>query len=536
MPQMPVQSASHILAIDLGTGGPKVALVSREGDVVTDAFEPTPLIHTADHGIEQDPDEWWRAICVATGRMLSTAVAGKHEIAAIAVTGQWATTVPVAADGTATMNAISWMDARGAAHAARVAGGRVHISGYGPLKLWRWIRMTGGAPSLAGHDPIGQSLFVMHERPDVYERTQAFLEPPDYLTARMTGRIVTTPETATLHWATDTRDIDNVRYDDRLLAISSLPREKLPELVPGGSVVGKLTPGAAAELGIHPVPVIAGTPDIMSAAIGSGAVADGAPHLYVGSSAWLSCHVPFKKTDVLHNVATLPSAVPGRYLVCTEQQTAGGSLAHLRDQLLRAQDVSFDELVAEAAEEPPGARGVIFTPWLNGERTPLDDNDVRGAYANLALTTTRATLVRATLEGVACNARWMHHYVERLVKSRLDSIAFIGGAAGSPLWCQILSDVLNREIRQIAEPRHANARGAALHAGVALGWFTWDELPELVRTEATFTPNPANREIYDRLFKEFRGFYKSNRKMYVRLNRRPEATSAGRNSTGGSTR
>lgn len=531
---MPAQSASHILAIDLGTGGPKVALVSREGDVVADAFEPTPLIHTPDNGIEQDPEGWWHAICVATRRMLGEAAAGKQSIAAIAVTAQWATTVPVAADGTATMNSISWMDSRGAPYAAGVAGGRLQVSGYNPIKLWRWIRMTGGAPSLAGHDPIGQSLFVKHERPDVYERTHAFLEPPDYLTARMTGRIVTTPETATLHWATDTRDIDNVHYDDRLLAIGSLPREKMPELVPGGSVVGELTVAAAADLGIDPVPVIAGTPDIMSAAIGSGAVADGAPHLYVGTSAWLSCHVPFKKTDVLHNIATLPSAVPGRYLVCTEQQTAGGSLAHLRDHLLRTHDVSFDELVAEAAEEPPGARGVIFTPWLNGERTPLDDNDVRGAYANIALTTTRATLVRATLEGVACNARWMHHYVERLVKDRVDDIAMIGGAAGSSLWCQIFADVLDREIRQIAEPRLANARGAALRAGVALGWFSWDEIPALVRTAATFTPNSANREVYDKMFKEFRGFYKANRKMYVRLNRRPAATPAGGNPTGGS--
>lgn len=530
---MPSDSASHILAIDLGTGGPKVALVSRAGDVVADDFEPTPLIHTADDGIEQDPEDWWRAICTATRRMLGDSSMGGREIAAIAVTAQWATTVPVAADGTATMNSISWMDSRGARHAARVAGGLLNVSGYSPLKLLRWIRMTGGAPSLAGHDPIGQSLFVKHERPDVYERTHAFLEPPDYLTARMTGRIVTTPETATLHWATDTRDIDDVHYDDRLLAISSLPREKMPELVPGGSVVGELTAAAAAELGVAPVPVIAGTPDVMSAAIGSGAVADGVPHLYVGTSAWLSCHVPFKKTDLLHNIATLPSAVPGRYLVCTEQQTAGGALAHLRDHLLRADDVSFDDLVEEAAAEPAGARGVIFTPWLNGERTPLDDNYVRGAYANLALTTTRATLVRATLEGVACNVRWMHHHVERLVKDRVDSIAFIGGAADSRLWCQIFADVLDREIRQIAEPRHANARGAALHAGAALGWFTWDEIPALVRTEATFTPNPANREVYDKLFDEFRNFYKANRKMYIRLNRRPEPEPAGANHTGG---
>jgi xylulokinase len=161
---------------------------------------------------------------------------------------------------------------------------------------------------------------------------------------------------------------------------------------------------------------------------------------------------------------------------------------------------------------------VIFTPWLNGERTPLDDNHVRAAYANISLTTTRGSLVRATLEGVAFNARWMQHYTEKLVKSRLDSIAFIGGGAESSLWCQIFADVLDREIRRIVEPKQANTRGAALLAAAALGYIGFDEIPDRVRTAETFTPDAANRALYDERFDEFRGFYKANRKLYARIN------------------
>ncbi|MBI4897589.1 MAG: FGGY-family carbohydrate kinase [Actinobacteria bacterium] len=516
---MAAPSEANILAIDLGTGGPKVALVSTRGEVVSDAFEPTPLVLTEDGGVEQDPEGWWNAITAASRRAIADAPAGTPPPVAVAVTAQWVTTVAIDEDANPLMNAVSWMDGRGAPYARRAAGPGPRVAGYNPLKLARWLRVTGGAPSLSGHDPVGQILLIQDRHPDVYERTRAFVEPGDFLTARMTGRIVSSAESATVCWGTDNRKIDAIAYDDGLLKLSGLSREKLPEIVPSGSIVGELLPARAAELGIDPVPVVASSPDIMSAAIGSGAVADYAAHLYVGTSGWLSCHVPFKKTDPFHNVAALPSSIAGRYLVCTEQQCAGATLAHLRDNLLGAPEISFNDLVAEAGECGPGAGGVLFTPWLNGERTPLDDHHVRAAYANLSLATTRGALVRATLEGVALNARWMQLHTEKLVGRELNDIAFIGGGAESSLWAQIFADVLGRRINRIAEPRKANTRGAALLASLALGHVRVGEIPERVRTAESHEPNAANSARYDELFDEFRGFYKANRKMYTRLNR-----------------
>jgi xylulokinase len=518
----PAEDVSIILAIDLGTGGPKASLVDAAGEVLCTAFEPTPLIHTEDGGIEQSAEDWWRAITAAARAAMAQAPSSTPAPRAVAVTAQWATTLAIDERGMPLMNAISWMDGRGANYAHEAVGPAPRVSGYNPVKIARWIRKTGGAPSLQGHDPVGQILMIADRHPDVFERAAYFVEPGDYITARMTGNVVAPPESQTLTWGTDNREIDAIAYDDGLIAMSGLPKEKLAPLVPSGSVVGELLPECAAELGIAPVPVITSSPDIMSAAVGSGAVADGAMHLYIGTSGWLSGHVPYKRTDVFHNIATLPSSIPGRYLVTTEQQTAGRSFEHLRNELLGLPEISFSDLVAEAESVRPGSEGVIFTPWLNGERTPLDDLHTRASYTNLSLKSSRAALVRATFEGVAMNVRWMHQHTEKLMKQRVDDIALIGGGAEADLWCQIFSDVLDRQVRRIEQPRSANVRGAALLAALALDELSVDQIPSRVRSDVTFTPDPANRALYDERFDEFKSFYKANRKMFARLNAAPK--------------
>ena len=159
-----------------------------------------------------------------------------------------------------------------------------------------------------------------------------------------------------------------------------------------------------------------------------------------------------------------------------------------------------------------------FTPWLNGERTPLDDARIRGAYSNISLTATRGSLMRATLEGVAMNVRWMQHYTEKLAGSRHDSIAFIGGGASSDLWSQIFADVLGREIRQMDGPRHANVRGAAMLALLGLGRITVEDIPDRVAVRRRFTPDPAAAKQYDALFSDFQGHYKATKRWHHRRN------------------
>ena len=522
----------YVLAVDLGTGGPKVALISVDGTVVDHVYATNDLVLLPEGGVEQDPEQWWSTITGGIKELVGRGLVPVGEIEAISITSQWMTTVAVGADGRHIGNAISWMDTRGARYAQQVSGGGLAVPtvGYNARKLRRWLQLTGGIPSRTGKDPVGQMLFIKHERPDVYEATEHFLEPMDYLNLRLTGRAVAAYDTIVGHWVTDNRDLAHVRYDDQLVEWVGVDRAKLPELVPTGSVVGPLTPAVAGELGLpESVRVIAGTGDTASAGIGSGAVRDLEGHLYIGTSSWLSCHVPFKKTDIFSNITSLPSGIPGRYWVATEQDTAGKCLTWLLDDVVypddalaagpRPDDV-FDRVNELAGSVAPGSGNVVFLPWLNGERTPVDNHHLRGGWFNVGLATGRAQLVRSVLEGVALNTRWMNEAAEKFTKQRFEHLNFIGGGARSPLWCQILADVLDRPIRQVADPVLANARGAAFSASVALGHLRWDDLPSKVEIVETYRPDPANRATYDRLFETFVDLYKKNKGLYARLNRR----------------
>jgi xylulokinase len=527
--QMPNDGEKYILAIDLGTSAAKVALISTGGQVVAYDSEETPVLFLPNGGAEQRPDDWWQAIKTATQRIIARDTVDVADIVALNCTTQWSGTVAVDEDGQPLANAIIWMDSRGMPHIRRIADGLAKVEGYSIWKLLRWIRLTGGAPSLTGKDPIAHILYIKHELPQIYEATYKFLEPKDYLNLCLTGRFAASHDSITLHWVADSRDIQNVAYDDRLLEMSQVERHRLPDLRPANEILGPIKPEVARTLGLpEHVQVVIGTPDIHSAAIGSGAVRDYEAHLYIGTSSWLVCHVPFKKTDLSHKIASIPSAIPGRYLATNEQETSGACLTFLRDNILFHED----ELCADkgpsdvyrifdriAERVPAGSGRLIFSPWLYGERAPVDDSYLRASLHNLSINTTREHIIRAVFEGVAYNSRWLLGYVEKFIKRRLDAINLIGGGANSDIWCQIHADVLGRTIRQVQDPIQANLRGAALLASVAMGYLTYDDIPDRVQIANTYTPNPNNRAIYDDLFNEFIGIYKRDKKLYARLNR-----------------
>lgn len=522
---MPTAGSASILSIDLGTSAVKLALITTRGAILGSEVEPLPLSLLPEGGAEQEPEHWWSAVVRGTRRMLERGVAAPADIIGVNVGSQWSGTVAVDEQGQPLRPAILWMDSRGASHVRRVTQGLVSIEGYGLGKLYTWVKLTGGAPSSSGKDPLGHILYLQHEDPELYQRTYKFLEPKDWLNLRLSGRFTASYDSIALHWVTDNRNLSRLTYDDRLLKLTGLHREKLPELVPAASVLGPLSPEAAQALGLSEnTQVVSGTPDILAAAVGSGAVRDFEPHLCVGTSSWLSCHVPFKKADLLHQMGTLPSALPGRYLLVNEQESAGICLVSLKNLLYEeAGAVDSQEIYAafeRAAERvPAGSDRLLFMPWLNGERSPVEDRLVRGGFFNQTLQTTRGHLVRAVMEGVAYNSRWLLTYVEQFVDRKLDSIRMIGGGARSKLWCQIYADVLGRRIQQVDEPVLANARGAAFQAALALGRLTVDEIPELVPVARTFEPDTKNQGLYDSMFREFLTLYKTNKSLFARLNK-----------------
>ncbi len=516
-----------VLAWDLGTSGAKAGLVTADGRVLASEFEATPLALLPDGGAEQNPEDWWNALCTATLRLLSREVVARDSIAALGVTSQWSTTVAVDESGKALDNAIIWMDSRGARHIRALTGGAVRVAGYAPLKLLRWMRLTGGAPGHSGKDPLAHILFLKHERPAIYERARYFLEAKDYLTFRLSGRAAATFDSIALHWLTDNRDPRNIRYDAGLLALAGVPREKLPDLCPAIEKLGPLLPEHRERFGLRAnVVVVAGSPDIHSAAIGAGTTRDADPHLYIGTSSWIASHVAHKKTDIAHNMASLPSAIPGRYLLLNEQETAGACLSQLSDKLFFPKDElgtpapsdvfkRFDEL---AAGVPAGSEGLFFLPWLYGERTPVEDHSLRGGWFNYSLAHERAHVVRSVLEGVAYNSRWLFSCVEKFVGTRVASLRFIGGGAESPLWAQILADVLNRPIQRVEQPKLSNLRGAALIAFCGLGELDFDDVPSRVSVTATFEPRAAHRGTYDDGYARFLELHSALQPIFKKLN------------------
>lgn len=527
---MPDQKKKYVLAIDLGTSGPKAALVSSDFEPVATAFEPIKTYLLENGGAEQDTAEWRRAIDRAVRSLLEQDLVPREDIIAVGCTAQWSGTVPVGTEGRPLARAVIWMDSRGVEQIRELNRAALKIEGYHPRKVARWLRLTGGAPGHSGKDPVAHILYLKATQPDLYARTHKFLEPKDYLNLWLTGRFVSTHETMALHWVTDNRTIDHIRYDRQLLQMTGLEREKLPEMIRSTDFVGTLRTTLARQWGLSDqVKVIGGTPDFHAVIIGAGAVRDFDPCLCIGTSTFLSCHYPRKKTDILHNIAALPAGIPGKYVIMNEQEISGGALEFLKNNVLfpadelaapaDGQDVYalFDTL---AAGVEPGSDGLVFTPWLYGERTPVEDAFVRGGFYNMKLTTTRAHLVRAVMEGVAYNTRWLLKYVEKLAGRRFTAINMVGGGALSPVWCQIFADVLQREIRQVKEPRYANVMGAAALALVALGRISWEEIPEKVMISRGFQPQTANAQVYDRMFKAFLTIYRLNRSLYARLNRK----------------
>lgn len=531
MPDRSQSKDPHVLAVDLGTSGCKTALVSARGEVVAWAFYPVATRIIPPNGAEQNPEDWWQALLKGARDVLARSGIPASEVAAVCCSTQGEGTIAVDASGEVLVPALTWMDMRGGDRVRRNAGGAVRVGGYGVFKIARWLRLCGGAPNLSGKDPAGHMLYIRDAMPDVYGRTYKFLNVLDYLNLRLTGRFVATSDSILTSWVTDNRDPARISYHAGLVAQSGIDADRFPELVRPTDVIGTLLPAVATALGLAAsTPVVAGAIDNSAAAVGAGTLADYAAHLYVGTSSWIGAHVPHKRTDLKSSIASVPCAVPGKYLMVAMQTSAGNNLAFLKERVL----YNHDELLREAAVDnvyevidriaarvPAGSDGLLYTPWLFGERCPVEDRSLRAGLFNLSLSHTRETIIRAFLEGVALNARWMVAPVEKFLERPLAQMTVIGGGARSSVWCQIFADVLGVPMRQLAEPLQANALGAAYIGLFGLGLIDWDAAARQTRYRRVFEPVPAHQRVYADRFASFTELYRRLSPLYRRLNQIP---------------
>jgi xylulokinase len=521
-------STQYVLAIDLGSGGLKVAIVADSGEVVVSADERVTTQLLPDGGAEQNPEAWWNGAKKAAKRVIRESNLSPENIVAVCCDSQWSVVVPVDENGDPLMQAIHWLDTRGGRYNRKITGGFPGVQGYGLLKLLQWIKYTGLAPTHSGVDSLGHILFIKNERPEIYKKTYKFLEPMDYLTSRLTGKITATQKTMAPFLVVDNRQWGSREYSQTLLKLAGVAKDKFPELIVNDGIVGPLKPSIAEELGLHPsTQVVAGIGDSNASVIGAGAVRNFETIIYIGTSLYMTCHIPFKKTDLTHMMVSLPGPFKSKYMLLGEQGTGGKCVDFFLQNIVYADDefdtgpkpddayVRFNRMASEA---PAGSGGVIFLPWLNGSIVPQENPNARGGFVNISLQTTRSHLTRAVMEGLAYNNRWTRGPAEKFIGRSIESFRFAGGGALSDVWSQIHADVLGVPIHQIDDPINTTVRGAALLGFVTMGYRSLDDLPGLVKIKQVFEPDASNRVVYEKMYTQYRELFKRNKKIFAALN------------------
>ena len=486
---------SYLIAHDLGTSGTKAALTDLMGCVLATAERNYPVYYSADGGAEQDPQEWWQAIVDTTQEMMAKSKVSPHQIAGMSMSAQMVGTVPVDQDGNPLRRVMIWLDSRAEKEAA-------------------YLREVTQLPFIGGKAPSAKVLWIKQNEPEVYARTYKMLDCKDYLQFRMTGVYGTD---YTLSSATTMFNPWEMGWWGDVLGAMEVPVEMLPTAMPSTQIVGNLTAAAAAELGLlEGTPVVSGGGDVPCAVIGSGAISEGRVHLYLGTSAWVIAVAPEFNLEA-EGITPGIGCDPAGFMLGGEMDNAGGCLKWFSENLFgqeerqAAQDKgkSVFQLMDEmAAEIPAGCEGLLFLPWVWGERAPVDDDQVRGGFVNLGLNHSKAHMVRAMLEGIGHHLRWIFETLEKAgVPVREANV--IGGGAKSSFWLQLLADVTGVKLLQVEGPLDACARGAAMTAAVGLGYYhDFQEVEKIIRlTGAEFTPDPQKREIYDTAYANFRYIY-----------------------------
>jgi xylulokinase len=498
----------YVLVIDLGTGGPKAGVINQEGHVAACTSAPVQLLFLPDGGAENDPAEWWSSIKSCVRKVLQeSGVPAKH-IIAVAVTSYWGVTVPVDEQGKPLMNAMSWMDKRGIRYDREIVKGFPNVQGYKLDVLMKYIDKHGFPPSPG--DALGHMLYIKNERPDIYKRTYKFFEPMDYINLRLTGRFAATQNTMIPMLVVDNRQLDRTEYDPWLLKMSTIDPDKFPDLLPIDGILGTLTSEAAGELGLEPgTTVVCGVQDNSTSAVGAGSIGNAEPAVTMGSSGHMSFHLPFKKSDLTHSMATIPSAIKGSYLFWSDLGNNGRVLDSALKMLLCDSDTLdttavplevYQRADRIAAAVPAGSGGVLFHPWFNGSLSPDGDEFLRGGFLNLSNSTSRSHLMRAVFEGISMTWRWLRDPAEKLSKRTFHYWRLTGGGALSDVWSQIMADVVGIPMHRQANPRIHNVIGMGLLAFTRLGKLKVEDIPAMIKFDRIFEPNLKHGAVYDEMF------------------------------------
>ena len=504
--------ATHILAHDLGTTGNKATLYDAAGRLVGSAFYPYATEYAHTNWAEQDPEDWWEAVCVSTKQLLAKSGIGGQDVAAITFSGQMMGCVPLDREARPLRKAIIWADQRAVAQAAWV-GERVP---FGEV-----YRITGHR--LSASYSLAKILWLRDHQPEIARRAYKFTHAKDAIVARLTGAFVTDPSDAS---GMNLYDLATGAWSPRILGAAEIDPAQLPAVVPSSAVVGEVHGSVVDEVGVPAgTPVVIGGGDGACAAVGAGVVAEGSAYNYVGSSSWIALATKAPIYDPDYKTFTFAHLVPGMFMPVGTMQAAGASYQWTRDQLcpfeVQAAETlrisPYEMMNIQASGSPPGANGLLFLPYLMGERSPHWNPKARGGFVGLTIRHTRADVIRAVMEGVAMNLRVILDAF-RAQGADVTAIRLIGGGARGRLWNQIMADIYGVPVQRLAILQEATSMGAALAGGIGVGLYPGFSMAEAMNpVAATIDPDPKAQRVYEAMLPIFRQTYEALIPVYDRL-------------------
>jgi len=506
-----IHGSSFVIAHDVGTSSIKTALINESGEVVADATTPYGFTYPHPGWVEQAPEDYWNGSVVNTRKVMEKSGISGEDVIRIVFSTQAMGIIPVDKEGKMLRHNITWVDGRAEEQAQwlmRLAGG--------PRIFKKIIGIE-----ITGKDVVPKLRWLKQNEPDIYAKTDKFLDVNGYLKFRATGEKV-------FEWTGASSYSFNLKkkdWDYIIFKIAGIDTDKLPRLVKSTDVVGTLTEEASKELGLpRKVPVFGGCDDTQSAAIGSGANGEGEAHIYLGTSAWAGITT---KKFLKHSsgAVCIQSADPVMNFLVGITESAGSNLDWAIEKFYKyekndpAVENIYDFINGETKDVPPGSDHLIFTPWLLGERCPVSTTTTRGTVFNLGLEHTRGHIINAMLEGIGYNLRWIFENYKKDYGFAPGTIRAIGGGSVNDKWMQGIADISGKTVETLTIPTMSGALGAAAIVFVGTGLLPdFQSVNRFIEVKKRFQPNPENKDIYDELFETYKSIYHSLKKTYIKAN------------------
>lgn len=502
--EVKILSKQYIIAHDLGTSGDKAALFDENGQLICSSTYNYTTYYPRTNWAEQNPDDWWKAVCLSTKDVLQKSKIRSKDVACITFSGQMMGCLPIDKNGNCLRNSIIWADARATEETQFLKNNMDENNFY---------HITG--TSIAPNYSLEKIMWIKKNENDIYNKTVAFLNAKDYMVFKLTGKLVTDYSDAS---GTNMFDIKNKNWSDEIIHISQIDKSKLPELHASTDIVGNINLYSEGEIGLtSTTKVVIGGGDGPCATVGAGAVEEGDIYNYFGSSSWISVTSKEPMFDSKQRTFNLCHLDPDLYMCPGTMQSAGGSYEWMKDTICKMEnkisEISeievFEIIDSIAKKSPPGANNLMFLPYLMGERCPYWNPDAKAAFIGLTRKHTREDIIRSVYEGPIFNLRIiLDLFKEQGVK--VSNIRAIGGAVESNLISGIMADIFEVNIVRSEMAKEATSFGAAICGGVGIGLYKdFKIVKDLIRTNNIIKPQNENIYKYRQLYPIFKKAYEA---------------------------